>query len=80
MFINCKEANHNCDKSQYNEITFWEKAKITMHILYCRACNKHSSANAKLTNAITKSKLNCLRIKDKQEMKICFEKELKQYQ
>ncbi len=80
IFVTCEEASHNCDKSQYNEATFWEKMKLVIHILYCRACRKHSSANAKLSKAITESKVDCLKLKDKREMKECFEKELKQQQ
>ncbi len=80
IFITCEEANHNCDKSQYNEATIWEKVKLTLHLLYCRACRKHSNDNAKLTKAIAESKVDCLELKDKQEMKECFEKELKQQQ
>ena len=80
MFILCDEASHNCDKSQYNEASFWEKFKLNIHLLYCQACRKYSSNNAKLSKIIKDSDVNCLDLKDKQEMKDCFEKELKQYQ
>ncbi|MCF6294832.1 MAG: hypothetical protein L3J25_03980 [Flavobacteriaceae bacterium] len=80
IFVTCEEANHNCDKAQYNEATFWEKVKLVIHILYCRACRKHSSDNAKLSKTIAKSKVDCLKLKDKQKMKECFEKVLKQQQ
>lgn len=80
IFISCDEANHSCDKSQYNEASFWEKVKLTIHLLYCQACRKYSSNNAKLTKVIKKSDINCFDIKDKQVMKDCFEKELKQHQ
>ncbi len=80
VFISCDNANHNCDKSQYNEASIWEKIKLNIHLLYCRACRGYSSNNAKLSKVINKSKVNCLELKDKQEMKDCFERELKQYQ
>jgi hypothetical protein len=80
IFVTCKEASHNCDKAQYNEATFWEKVKLTIHVLYCKACRKHSSDNVKLSKVIAESKVDCLELKDKQEMKECFEKELKQHQ
>ena len=80
VFISCDNANHNCNKSQYNEATFWEKFKLTIHLMYCKACREYSRNNAKLTKAINNSDVDCLDLKDKQEMKDCFEKELKQYQ
>jgi hypothetical protein len=80
LFITCEEANHNCDKSQYNEASFWEKVTLIIHLLYCRVCKKHSSNNTKLNKTIVKTKIDCLELKDKQKMKECFEKELKQYQ
>lgn len=79
-FISCDEANLSCDKSQYNEATFWEKLKLTLHLLYCRACREYSSNNAKLSKVINDSNVDCLDLKDKQEMKDCFEKELKKRQ
>lgn len=80
VFISCDNANHKCDKSQYNEASFWEKFKLTIHLIYCKACREYSSNNAKLTKIINNSDVDCLGLKDKQEMKDCFEKELKQYQ
>jgi len=80
MFISCDEANHKCDKSQYNEASFWDKFKLSIHLMYCQACRKYSRNNAKLTKIIEKSDVDCLDLKDKQNMKDCFEKELKQHQ
>ncbi len=80
VFISCDEANHNCDKSQYNEASFWEKIKLNIHLLYCRACRKYSRNNGKLSKVITKSEVDCLDLKTKQEMKDCFEAELKKQQ
>ena len=80
VFISCDNANHNCDKSQYNEASFWEIFKLTIHLMYCKACREYSSNNAKLTKTINNSDIDCLDLKDKQEMKDCFEKELKQHQ
>ncbi len=80
MFISCEEASHNCDKSQYNEASFWENFKLNLHLIYCRACRKYSSNNTKLSKVISKSDVDCLDLKTKQEMKECFEKELKKHQ
>ena len=80
VFISCDNASHNCDKSQYNEATFWEKFKLNIHLLYCKACREYSSNNTKLSKVISKSDVDCLDLKDKQEMKDCFEAELKKHQ
>jgi len=77
LFISCDEASHNCDKSQYNEASFWERLKLNIHLLYCKACRKYSNNNTKLSQVINHSKVDCLDIKDKQIMKDCFEKELR---
>jgi len=79
VFVSCDNANHNCDKSQYNEASFWEKFKLNIHLIYCKACREYSSNNSKLSKVINKSDVDCLDLKDKQEMKDCFEKELKQH-
>lgn len=80
LFISCDEASKNCDKSQYNEASFWEKLKLKIHLLYCQACRKYTSNNTKLSKVFNESDVDCLELKDKQEMKDCFEKELKQHQ
>ena len=80
VFISCNEASHNCDKSQYNEASFWEKFKLNIHLLYCKACRDYTSNNGKLSKVINKSDVDCLDLKSKQEMKDCFEAELKKNQ
>ncbi len=76
FFLKCEEASHVCDKSQYHEASFFEKIKLTIHLLYCRVCRKYSKNNAKLTECIEKSNVNCLDESVKNEMKKNFEKEL----
>jgi len=80
IFISCDDANHSCDKNQYNEATFLEKIKLTIHLIYCRACREYSSNNGKLTKVISKSDIDCLELNDKQKMKDSFEPELKKQQ
>jgi chorismate synthase len=65
----CDEANHVCDKTQYKEATLWEKIKLNIHLLYCRACRKYTTNNAKLTKKIKESKVECLDKKCKESMK-----------
>lgn len=76
FFIACEEANHNCDKSQYNEATIWERVKLTLHLIYCRACREYSKNNAKLTKLVKNPKIDCLNKIEKKKIKATFEKEL----
>lgn len=74
----CDEANHVCDKTQYNNATLWEKIKLNIHLIYCRACRKYTANNSKLTKAIKKSDVECLDKTSKDLMKRDFEKALKE--
>ncbi|WP_375238210.1 glycine dehydrogenase [Aurantibacter sp.] len=56
LFLPCEEANHVCDKSQYKESSFSEMIKLNLHLLYCKACRKYSSRNAKLTAILKREK------------------------
>ena len=56
IFLACTEANHVCDKSQYKEASFLEKIKLSIHLLYCKACRSYSATNKKLTDLISESK------------------------
>lgn len=75
LFIACEEANHNCDKAQYNEATIWEKVKLNFHLIYCKACRGYSKNNAKLTKLVKDTEIDCLKPKEKEKIKSCFEKE-----
>ena len=74
--MKCQEANHVCDKSQYNEAGFWEKVRLTIHLIYCRACRKYSSQNKKLTKTIANSDLKSISQDDKKVMKNKLQEEL----
>ncbi len=74
----CSEANHVCDKSQYKESSIWEKVKLNIHLLYCKACREYSKQNSKLSFIITKSKVTCMDKKNKECLKNEFEKALKE--
>jgi len=74
--IKCNEANHVCDKSQYKEANFWEKIKLTIHLIYCKACKEYSSRNKKLTQAIEDSRVTSVSSEEKQILKEKLQKEL----
>lgn len=79
IVIPCDEANHVCDKTQYKEATLWEKIKLNIHLIYCRACRKYTKNNTKLTKKMRESKVECLDKKDKESMKKDFQKALSEH-
>ena len=78
--LSCQEANHTCDKNQYKEASFWEKVKLNIHLIYCKACRKYSMRNGKLTKAMQSSKVEVLDHASKEKMQSAFEKELAKHQ
>jgi len=74
--LSCQEANHVCDKNQYKEATFWEKVKLNIHLIYCRACRKYTARNMKLTKTIKADKIEVMDQTAKDQLKTAFEKEL----
>lgn len=76
FMIPCNEANHVCDKTQYKEATLWEKIKLNLHLLYCRACREYTKYNTKLTKSIKTSNVECLDKTARETMKKDFEKAL----
>ena len=80
IFISCDEANHTCDKSQYKEATFWEKIKLNIHLIYCRACRKYTKNNTKLSKLVNNQDVDCMNLDEKARMKESFQKELSKQQ
>ena len=81
MDASCEKANHVCDNTQYNEASLWEKIKLNIHLLYCKACREYTKNNQKLSSAVKESDVQCLDCKEKESMKSQFEAELgKQHQ
>ncbi|GAA4278208.1 hypothetical protein [Aquimarina mytili] len=69
IFVSCSDANHFCDKNQYKEASFWEKVKLNVHLIYCRACRKYSSNNGKLTKLVKDPKVISINEYEKNAMK-----------
>jgi len=80
MNASCEKANHVCDKTQYNEASLWEKIKLSIHLLYCKACREYTHNNKKLTKAVKNSEVQCLDCKAKETMKEEFHAELEKQQ
>ncbi len=78
LILKCKDANHLCDKTQYNEISFLEKLKLRIHLMHCHTCKKYTKYNIKLTKTIKHSNISCLDNNCKKAMKTTFNKALKE--
>lgn len=76
LFLSCNEANHTCDKSQYNEASIWEKIKLNVHLIYCRACRKYTKNNGKLTKVMKNEEMEYLKNSEKETLQVNFNKEL----
>ena len=79
LFIPCEEAGHTCDKTQYKEASLWEKVKLNIHLIYCRACREYTKNNTKLTKLVKKPEVECLNGKEKEQLKNNFKKELSKH-
>ena len=75
MMISCDEATDICNKSQYNEATLWDIAKLKLHLLICRVCRQFSSKNTKLTKLCRDSELHALSQQEKEHMKAKLQEE-----
>tara|TARA_R110002020_G_C16221039_1_gene767655 strand:+ start:76 stop:324 length:249 start_codon:yes stop_codon:yes gene_type:complete len=76
LFVDCKKANHVCDKSQYNESGFWEKVRLNIHLIYCGACRKYSSRNIKLSKMVNNAKLEPISEDQKNILRARLQEEL----
>ncbi len=79
IIIPCEEANHVCDKTQYKEASIWEKIKLNIHLIYCKACRKYTKKNTSLTKLLKKRKPQTLNASAKENIRSTFEKELANY-
>ncbi len=74
--LECHEANHICDKNQYKEAGFWEKVKLNIHLIYCKACRKYTARNMRLSKAIKDPKVKTMPRNDKQALKEQLQREI----
>lgn len=75
IFINCEEAVHICDKSQYKEATFWQLIKLNMHMVYCKLCRKYTKKNSKLTKLCSHANLKTLSAEEKEKIQKLLDSE-----
>lgn len=76
VFINCEEAKHICDKSQYNESSWWERFRLNLRMIYCNITRSYVKRNRKLTNLVNSNEVDCMDNEKKNDLKASFEKEL----
>lgn len=76
MKLKCNEANHICDKTQYKEASFWEKVRLNIHLIYCRACREYTARNTKLTKAVKDPKVATVSKDEKAQLQDLLNKEL----
>ena len=76
IFLNCKEAYHICDKSQYEKISSWQKMKLRVHLFLCKICRKYSKNNKKLTQLCCEANIKTLKPQEKEKIKKVLESEL----
>jgi len=79
-FTACERAQHTCDKSQYNEASFMEKVRLSVHLLFCRACQNYTANNNKLTKVMKKEKIESFASAEKSKMDELFQEQLKNSQ
>ncbi|TRO65721.1 hypothetical protein [Christiangramia sabulilitoris] len=75
FFIDCSYAAECCNKSQYEEASLLEKAKLMMHLAICKTCRKISAKNSKLTHLVKQSKIEICPEENKQQWREEIKKE-----
>ncbi|RED48467.1 hypothetical protein [Seonamhaeicola aphaedonensis] len=78
LFVSCDEAQHICDKAQYDEASSWEKFKLNIRLSYCKITRAYYKSNAMLTKRIKESKVECLDSTSKKNMKKELDKAIKE--
>ena len=80
LFISCEEAQHICDKAQYNEAKTWEKIKLSIRLSWCKITRAYYKQNSKLTDIMGSSEIKCLDPKDRKAMELKIKEELTKHQ
>lgn len=76
MKITHEEAQHICDKAQYDEASKWEVMKLKFHTFFCKTCAKHSKNNTQLTGFCSQANLHALLDQEKEAMKEALNEKL----
>lgn len=75
--INCDEATTICNKNQYGEASFYEKLKLSYHIIFCKLCKTYSSQNDLLSKIFGNYAAECTEKESlSQEEKLVLQKQI----
>ncbi|PHR72563.1 MAG: hypothetical protein COA67_04765 [Lutibacter sp.] len=83
FFISCDEATTICDKSQYGEITVFDKIKLNFHFLICKYCKTYTKQNTLLSKIFGNyakghcEEQRCMSSQDKEKIETEVKKKLK---
>ncbi|MFD2551841.1 hypothetical protein ACFSQP_08435 [Bizionia sediminis] len=80
LFISCEEAQHICDKAQYNEASGYEKFKLKLRLAWCRFTRAYVQRNLKLTHTIKSGNVRCLSKSERSQIKTEFNKVLSKHE
>lgn len=80
VLIDCDEAKHICDKSQYNESSWWDLLRLNIRFIYCNITRAYVKRNQKLSKLVTDDNVECMDSKSKTELKNKFEQRLQNHQ
>lgn len=73
----CNEANHQCDKHQYDELHFFEVLVMKIHLFLCRRCREYSKRNKRLTDTLSSANLHLLPEEEKTKLKNKLQAEMR---
>lgn len=76
FFINCDDAKQICDKSQYNESSFWDRFRLNVKSLFCNVTRSYVKKNRQLSNLFQNNDVHCMCNKTKGKLKAKFHNEL----
>lgn len=76
FILKCTEANHVCDKNQYKDASLMELIKLNIHLIYCRACQKYTARNNRLSKLFKKSNVRTMPLDQKAALKARLRQEM----
>jgi hypothetical protein len=77
FFINCDDAKYICDKSQYNESSFWDRFRLSVKYLFCNITRSYVKRNRQLSSLFQNNNVDCMCSEAKGKLRTNFDKELK---
>lgn len=79
LFSKCSETAHICDKHQYEEVGFFDKIKMKLHLMLCKLCRNYSKRNERLTKELKTANIKTFTNEEKQLLKSRMAEEIKNH-